>query len=128
MLFNDVKGKGEFDRIDLQDGRIFVSDIVGEAKITVWYRPDFSKCWHLWHELTISNTGEQPGYSIPIGLGQPNTGERECTSQKKQPAHVGRFFQTRIEVVGSLVFQGLEATATPAPEPKTELPVQGQTI
>jgi hypothetical protein len=128
VFFQDVKGKGTFDLCNLQNGELYVSDIVGEVSINVFYRPDFSPCWYPFHSTTITNTGEPPGYCVPVPLGNPSVSAIATASSKKQQAKIGRFFQFRIEIVGSLVVRGGKFIASPYPEPETQTPVKKQTI
>lgn len=115
LIFNAVKGKGEFDLVQLKEGEIYFSHLVGQAKITVWYRPDFDVCWHKWHSFTVVNNCPNPSYFMRAGLGEP-TSKSLSSSLNSHPATVARFFQTRIEVVGSLIFQGAKFKAVSFPE------------
>ena len=115
LIFNAVKGKGEFDLVQLKEGEIYFSHLVGQAKITVWYRPDFDVCWHKWHSFTVVNDCPNPSYFMRAGLGEP-TSKSLSSSLNSHPATVARFFQTRTEVVGSLIFQGAKFKAVSFPE------------
>lgn len=125
LVFNDVKGKGEFDLVKLDAGAVFISGLIGNATIKVWYRPDFDSCWHFWTAFSVcaENLESQiQQYRMRIGLGMPPT--VDCDPTVNKFPNIGRFFQTRIEVTGSLTFMGAEFYATPKPEtfppPKTQ--------
>ncbi len=123
MVFNETKGKGEFDLVKLTNGAIFIKDLVGQAQITIWYRPDFDSCWHYWTSFSVcadNITSQALQYRMRIGIGIPPTDDCDTTVNKFP--FVGRFFQTRIVVSGSLTFMGAEFLASPqlesVPPPK----------
>ena len=125
LVFSEVKGKGEFDLVKLDAGAVFISNLIGNATIKVWYRPDFDSCWHFWTAFSVcaENLESQiQQYRMRIGLGMPPT--VDCDPTVNKFPNIGRFFQTRIEVTGSLTFMGAEFYATPKPEtfppPKTQ--------
>ena len=117
MVFNETKGKGEFDLVKLTNAAIFIKDLVGQAQITIWYRPDFDSCWHYWTSFSVcadNITSQALQYRMRIGIGIPPTDDCDPTVNKFP--FVGRFFQTRIVVSGSLTFMGAEFFASQQPE------------
>lgn len=110
MIFNDLKNKGEFDLVQLKEGEIYFSQLVGTANVTAWYRPDFDECWHPWLTFPVTNPNPFPSYFMRAGLGEPSS-KSPSGSLNKIPATVGRFFQVRIEIQGSFVFQGAKFKA-----------------
>lgn len=115
VIFNDLKSKGEFDLVQLKSGEIYFSDLVGEASFKIYYRSDFSKCWHLWHKFTVQNSRPEPSYVMRAGLGEPTPSELS-DALISTPSNVARFYQIRIEITGSLVFQGAKFVAASFPE------------
>lgn len=117
MVFNETKGKGEFDLVKLTNGAIFIKDLVGQAQITIWYRPDFDSCWHYWTSFSVcadNITSQALQYRMRIGIGIPPTDDCDPTVNKFP--FVGRFFQTRVVISGSLTFMGAEFFASYQPE------------
>ena len=115
MIFNDVKGKGEFDLVQLKNGEIYFSGLTGQATFKVWVRPDYSECWHEWGKFTVVNNRPEPSYFMRAGLGEP-TSRDLSDALDSTPATVARFYQIRIEITGSLIFQGMKCMAVPFPE------------
>jgi hypothetical protein len=137
VMFHELKGKGPFEFCSLQDGEIYISNLVGKATIKSWYRPDYDSCWHKWHSFSLcaSNTNPvvseimkasghwsstdtevstQPQYRTRLGLGKPPTESGD--NPVGRPPNFGRFFQMRFEITGSLDFMGALFMATPEPE------------
>ena len=118
VMFHELKGKGPFEFCSLQDGEIYISDLVGKATIKSWYRPDYDSCWHKWHnfEICADNLAPsgQPQYRTRIGLGKPPTEDGD--NPVGRPPNFGRFFQMRFEITGSMTFMGALFMATPEPE------------
>lgn len=111
VIFKDVKGKGEFDLVQLKTGEIYISDLVGEATIKVYYRPDFeSSCWVPWDQGVIINRRPQPSYLMRAGLQEPSILD-DSNALDSRPANIARFYQMRIEITGSLIFKSLLARA-----------------
>jgi hypothetical protein len=118
VMFHELKGKGPFEFCSLQDGEIYISDLVGKATVQSWYRPDYDSCWHKWHnfEICADNLAPagQPQYRTRLGLGKPPTEDGD--NPVGRPPNFGRFFQMRFEITGSLAFMGALFMATPEPE------------
>lgn len=117
VLFGNVKGKGELDLVRLEDGAIWISNLVGSATIKVWWRPDYDDCWHFWRELTICADNLPSGpkqQRLRVGLGMPDVSG--CDESIDKSPDVGRFFQTRFEITGSLDFMASLFLTTVEPE------------
>lgn len=112
MLFSDVKGKGEFDLVQLKSGELYFSELVGQASFKIWYRQDYSECWNFWDKFTVKNTRPEPSYFMRAGLQEP-TARKFSDALDSTPANVARFYQIRVEVTGSLVFSGMACRAVP---------------
>ena len=111
VIFKDVKDKGEFDLVRLIEGTIYISDLVGQAKITVWYRPDYSNCWTLWDSGTIQNPRPEPSYLMRAGLQEPSCRNFNDALVSK-PTPDARFYQIRVEISGSLIFKSAISRAS----------------
>lgn len=110
VIFNHVKEKSEFELIQLKEAELYFSDLVGEASFKVYWRQDYSTCWHLYHKFTIKNSRKEPSYFMRAGCGEPNIQDLS-DALDSTPANVARFFQFRIEISGSLIFKGFLAKA-----------------
>lgn len=122
VIFNNVKGKGQFDLVQLKQGEIYISDLVGEADIKVYYRPDFSECWHVWDGGNIINTRKEPSYLMRAGLQEPSILDYSDELDSK-PANVARFFQIRVENTGYFIFKGLKSSSALFTEPALPRPL-----
>ena len=89
----------------LEGGEIYVSNLVGQATIQVWFRPDFDECWHPWKtiQLCADNLSEAQQYRMRLGLGEP---EDDSDPTVEKMFRDGRFFQVRFEITGTLTFMG----------------------
>lgn len=108
------KTEGKFLPKRLEGGEIYISNLVGKAKIRVWYRPDFDQCWHEWETIQVCADDGPPQYRMRLGLGKPDTEDCDPTVNKK-PCD-GRFFQLRFEIEGSLTFMAAIAIASSQPQ------------
>lgn len=115
VIFNHIKEKGEFDLVRLIEGAVYFSDLVGEATIHVWYRPDFSNCWTYYDSAALVNPRPEPSYFMRAGLQEPSAGDFN-DALNSTPAVDGRFFQFRVQITGSLIFKGAEFKACAQPE------------
>lgn len=101
----------------LANGQIHVRDIVGIVHVKVLYRPDFWPCWVTWREFDLcadtTVTDGQPGYRTPVGIGEPSPDS--CEENNNRPFRVGRFFQVRFEITGSMKFMGADFGAAVEP-------------
>ena len=122
IFFKDPQVKPEFALASLEDGELYLSELVGSATINVWFRPDFDNCWHVWSTATVcadNQTQTNPvlntaQYRMRVGLGRPQSNDYDPTTNK--PARVGRFFQLRVEVIGALSVNSIVLKASSYPE------------
>lgn len=120
-MFNNIKGKGPFDMVELLDGEIQLSEIRGTVNIQAWYRPDYSQCWQPWINFNVcaDNTGDT---SLPdqqrtrLGLGTPDIAA--CDPTTNQPYRAGNTFQVRFQFSGSCKFMGATFKARPFTQSK----------
>lgn len=99
----------------LRDGEVYLSDIVGEVTVKVFYRPDFYPGWTLWNEFTVTtDENYQPGYRMRAGLGEPSSADAEAGNNR--PLRIGQFFQFRVEITGSCVWNGIKCSSIEIPQ------------
>ena len=134
VMFSNLKTKGEYEYVQLQDGEVYLSDLkappggndaMATGTIAVWYRPDYDPCWYPWFQCSFGQ-GDLPR----VGLGCPPLIERAFTGGR--PPSFGRFFQFRFEMTGDFIFKGALFAASPEPQPPFQtplcnLPALGQT-
>ena len=121
-LFKNIKGKGAFDLLQLLDGEIYISDLVGPAHIHVWYRAENDPCWHNWFEFDVCAAVNEPRqYRTRLGLGKPDI--KECDATNNRPSSFGNNFQFRFEFTGSFKFMGGLFKAVRAPETVFSVPL-----
>lgn len=114
-VFNkDVKSETEL--VQLRDGEIYLSDIVGDVSIKVFYRPDYYPGWVLWNTINASASSistAKPGYRMRIGFGEPSVDPVE--SGNNRPLRQGYFFQLRLEITGHCIVKCIRLAATSQP-------------
>ena len=127
-LFKEVKGKSIFDLIRLNDGEIYVDDIVGTVDFQVFYRPDNYPCWMPWHDWSIcadtpttAVPNAQPTYRTRMGLGEPDP--KPCEQVNNRPFREAYTFQFKFIITGHCRFRGAKFTATLVPQPRFARPV-----
>lgn len=127
----------------LKGGEIWLDRVFGTVTVQVWYRPDASPCWVLWHrhEFCVSRstcenvidpicypeTGQPEGYKWPIVLPKPPA---TCDPMSVRPTDIGFQHQLRIAITGwarirtifvygvqlpHSIYQGLSQQNSPAP-------------
>lgn len=117
-LFNgDVKPMGTLGQ--LRDGELYVSDLVGEVTIQVYYRPDFYPGWQLWNTVNLTQASDasnsQSGYRMRVGLGEPSSAPVETGNNR--PLRQGYFFQFRVVVTGTCKIKAMRFAAISVPTP-----------
>lgn len=123
-LFQNVKGKGQFDQIELLDGEVWFRDIRGVVHFQSWYRSSFSQCWIPWKEFDLC--GNNLDASKPaqertrIGLGVPDI--KDCDPTTNRPYRIGENFQFRFQITGSCKIMGAQFKAKPTPETRFSVP------
>ena len=129
LLFREVRGKTLFDLIKLEDGELYVNDVIGKVFFTVEYRPDFDTCWHPWHKWFIcAEQGTDPTQTYPqyrrrMSFGQPPAAEATCNINTDLNPMYGTMFQLRITVQGHCEVNGGKVAASLVPQPKFEPPI-----
>jgi hypothetical protein len=116
-LFNkDIKPLDTL--VQLRDGEVYLSDIKGDVKVTVYYKPDFYPCWTLWHEFEVCQKNDannsKPGYRTRIGLGEPDVTVLEPGNNR--PMREGYTFQFRFEITGHVAINGMRVAANSKPQ------------
>ena len=105
--------------IRLQDGEIYLRNIVGTVNVEVYYRPDFYPCWTIWNKLSVcadtTVQNGQPGYRCRLGLGEPDGAP--CEAGNDRPMRVGNFFQFRVVITGHCEWMGMKVGAVTEMQP-----------
>lgn len=116
ILFNEDKHPLT-ELIQLRDGEIQISNIVGTVTLKIFYKPDYYPCWTLWRQLTVcadmSGTNANATYHMRLPLGEPDG----TVNNLNRPMRIGRFFQFRFEITGYCQFDNLQVSAITTPEP-----------
>ena len=115
IVFNsDIKPMTEL--VQLEDGEVYLSEIQGTVQVNVYYKPDFYPCWTLWRGFTVCTDSKSlsPGYRMRVGLGSPDV--TPCEPTNNRPLRNGYFFQLRVEVTGSCVWNGARVSAVSIPQ------------
>ena len=132
VLFNNIKGKTQFDLCRLTDGEMQIDKLIGRVDFTVYYKPDQYPCWVLWRSCSVcaeqedigdsnmpgdpSTANDKPGFQHRIGLGQPPASD--CDTYTGQVMREAKTFQVKIVMQGQCEFIGFKAKAISVPEPK----------
>lgn len=134
-LFKEIKGKGLFDLVKLQEGEFYLGDVVGTVDFQVYYRPQFAPCWVLWHSGSVcakirdttnpDDDNVQPQNKVAIGLGTPKSSD--CDPINNRPYIIGETFQFKFVFTGSARFYGAVFKACPEPK-RTFAPVKCDAI
>lgn len=109
----------------LQNGEIYVDQMVGIVDFQAFYAPDQWPGWVPWHEwqecssekVAISPTtaNYQPGFKPRMGLGIPDAGPCDpCTNRQMR---LGYSFQTRYVITGQARFLGARLATIERPDP-----------
>lgn len=108
--------------IQLKNGEVYLSDIIGTVNVQVFYRPDYypSTCWVPWTTFNVcqstDSANSQPGWRMRIGLGEPDV--EPCEIANNRPLREGYFFQFRFVITGYCVFKGMRVSAVSKPQPQ----------
>lgn len=113
----------EFELKQLHGGEIWLDRVFGSVDVTVYWRPDASPCWNLWHKQTmcvarscaedINNPCAVPypnpatyteGYKFPLTLPEPNT---PGDPMLVRPATIGYQHQVKIVIKGFARIRGI---------------------
>jgi hypothetical protein len=123
-LFQELKGKNDFDTVQLQDGEMRLANVIGRVDYSVYYRPQFSPCWTLWKSGQICADG-LPQNRISIGFGRPSGSD--CDPANNRPLNTSESFQFKFVITGSAKFYGAQFKASMFPKPEFEKPICGTT-
>lgn len=107
LFFQNVKGKGLYDLIRLNNGELYLSNMLPNSTvtITVEYRPDYYiNGWFNWHTFSVTTDATAGQYRTRVGLGSPKVAD--TIPFTKKPAREGRWFQFRISVTGHCAVMG----------------------
>lgn len=124
-LFQNVKGKGTFDQVELLDGEIYLSEIRGIVNVQAWYRPDYSECWTPWttFDICASNMDQTKAkqFRSRIGLGEPSP--KACEPVNNRPFRIGASFQVRFQITGCCKLMGALFKASKSVETQFARPI-----
>lgn len=104
-LFNNSDDAGFPDRMRIQDGEVYVRDIIGLVTFQVDFRHDYDPIWRPWYAWSVDNTSGNTPYSNRMGLGEP-IGSVNSTDELQN--RDGFDFQFRVTVNGSCKFMGMQ--------------------
>lgn len=123
-LFQNVKGKGKFDQIELLDCEIYLKDLRGVVNFQTWYRSSFSNCWVPWLNFNLCANNASPALPgqqrVRVGLGEPDISA--CDPTTNRPYRIGESFQFRIQVSGEVKIMGAQFKAKPSPDTYFSVP------
>lgn len=83
----------------LQDGEIYVDQIVGPVGVVAEFRPDYDSTYHPWNSFTIPAA---PSYQPRIGIGKPP----QSYDANSDDGGTGRFFASGFNFQTRLTFTG----------------------
>lgn len=119
-LFNkDVKPRETM--VSLRDGEFGVSNVIGDVRFAVYYRPDQHSCWIPWHSFAICGGTTQPQNFPRLGLGEPTASN--CIASLKTPARDAYTFQVKFVIQGTCTFNYARFMAVTMPTPKFQNPI-----
>lgn len=119
VLFGRNESAGEYDLLRLEDGEVYVQNIIGQVGFMVEFRPDYDTLWHPWYSWSVDNTKGNVPYAVRMGLGNPIGGASVSGTQYRD----GYDFQVRVTVVGSCNFMGLAEKASVVPQSEFARPI-----
>jgi len=123
VLFNYPDGDPRKHQLKrLQDGEIYVDDLIGKVDFQVWYKPEESRCWIPWFkwqecapEVSETNPYAKPQFRPRMGLGEPSPAP--CDETTNRPFREGYNFQIKWIITGHCRFLGGRVRAITCPEP-----------
>lgn len=125
-LFKELKGKGPFDLIRLEDGEVYVDDVIGRVDFRVFYKPDQYPCWTPWFQWSVcaakqnplapdpADVNLKPQYRPRMGLGKPSADD--CDNNTGFPLREASTFQFKFVITGHCRFLGAKFMATSLPD------------
>ena len=115
LMFGINESQGSYSMLRLENGEVYIKDIVGKVNFNVYFRADYDSNWHLWHSWSMDNSSGNLPYSNKIGLGVPYGSSGASAGNQNR---VGYDFQVKFSADGPAKFMGIIAQA--AYEPTTE--------
>lgn len=120
MLFKGGKSDREYKQ--LEDGEIYVDELVGTVQFTAYYKPDQWPNWVLWHSWSETNDPtKKPGFRPRMGLGQPSPNDVDVDNDR--PLRNFYNMQFRLVVTGHCQFLGGKFGAVTVPQPMYAKPL-----
>ena len=125
-LFKDIKQKGILDLVRLEDGEIYVDDVIGTVNFQVLYKPDQYPCWTPWYSWSIcavspnplaptaNDVNLKPQFRTRMGLGKPSASA--CDADTGFPMREGSTFQFKFVITGHCRFLGAKFMAVSLPD------------
>ncbi len=107
--------------VSLRDGEIGVSNVIGQVRFAVYWRPDEHSCWVPWHSFEICSAEGQVSYYPRLGLGEPSASR--CISSTNTPARDFYTCQVKVVVQGTCTFTYARFMAVTMPTPKFRQPL-----
>jgi hypothetical protein len=107
--------------LQLEDGEIFVEDVVGTVNFQASYWPDQYPCpvpWFSWSECQTSDspTLSQVGFRPRMGLGTPSG--TYCDVSNNRPLREAYTYQLDLTVTGHCIFLGARFKSNTRPQPE----------
>lgn len=119
-LFGQNEDSGQYDLLRLEDGEVYVRDILGVVAFQVDFRHDYDPEWRPWYGWSVDNTSGRLPYKTRMGLGVP-IGDLGSTSEEQN--RDGYDFQLRITVTGSCKFMGMMVKVSTVPNSEFAKPL-----
>lgn len=119
-LFQGIKGKDQFDFVQLVDGELYAEEILNVVDFTVYWRPDYDQVWRLWHSWSVGTQG-QTTYMPRMGFGEPDG--KLCDSITGRSARNFYTCQLRVDVQGHCRIMGVKLKAVKSPDTKYAKPI-----
>jgi hypothetical protein len=120
----------------IEDGELWVQDVIGRVDVTVKYRRDLYPCWEKWTTFAICAerpscvqdpltgcidiSNSPPQTRIMLGFGKPSGA---CDPISDMPLTDGNWFQFRLELMGHCRILSVNFMASIVPSPKFTKPV-----
>lgn len=110
--------------LKLQDGEIYIEDLIGTVEFDAGYFPDQYPCrvpWLRWQECQTSDaSNSKPGFRPRIGLGEPSG--LPCDVSNNRPLREFYTFQFDLMIKGHCVFLGARFKAVTQPQSEFSKP------
>lgn len=119
-LFGSNESTGEYDLLRIEDGEVYVRDILGVVTFQVDFRHDYDPAWRPWYGWSVDNTSNTVPYKTRMGLGDP-IGDTNSTSQEQN--RDGYDFQFRVTITGSCKFMGMMVKVSVVPQSEFAKPL-----